>query len=213
MTSELARAYRSQKCCLNEDHHGFLPNDKFDELVNKEMVQRELEHCEHGLSGSAESMAANIMGQSSDTLAQAQATPKVKRRIFCILALIEKVAGIELFIQCDIGDSDLPFKLVGYGQGTSGGPFIKRYNSPGADDITQVLRHWEPNELEAFERNQWYFQVPTLRPHQGERIDELYAQTVMPWTKVEEKITGSFGIVSRIEMPPCHHEGHQPSVS
>jgi hypothetical protein len=87
----------------NKDGCYFIPINKLDELITLESIHKELGDRDIGLQSDQLKLARQICESGSVT----QNTPR--RKIFAILALMEKVDAIRDFIREGVCDSELPF--------------------------------------------------------------------------------------------------------
>jgi len=116
-------------------------------------------------------------------------------RLFAILVLIERAEKIYGFIQQNVSDSDLPFRL-----GRTPSSYVK---PPGFES-------WPIYMVDTFIAHQWRFLAPCFELVGGSnhRVRHYSLEGRIPLPFVEddrEIIQGGFSQVRRIKIHPAHH--------
>lgn len=203
---ELREAYCQTK---SKERHKFLPIDALDSIVTKERVREEIGKFSNVSHDDADRGVRlildppNLAGQISS-----------RKKIFAILALIDKLETIWDFIRQDIYDAHLPFEKQpedpDWTQKTW--PALLRRAAPGSRVRFRIaaFRGWTGAEITSFERTQWDVYVPifTLSPRSHHHV--LEDSVILPFVEDDEVKRGDemdgFANVRRVKFHPSHYE-------
>ncbi|KPM37031.1 hypothetical protein AK830_g9515 [Neonectria ditissima] len=183
-----------------KDRKPFLPIDKLDEIVNHELVSQELLRL--GVIPPTDADRLNrVTCQIVDTKEGSKHLTS-RRKLFTILALINKVSTIMDFIDKDIYDNNLPFieKENGEWEGQ---------DEHGKEKPIDVFRNWRMHERESFFINQWKVHVPifSLSTNESLKVEhfKLAEGTTLPWIEEPQPLgRGGFGVVEKVKIHPQH---------
>ncbi|KAM7220305.1 Protein kinase-like domain containing protein [Rhypophila decipiens] len=212
------------KVSASRDKGEYLPNDAFNRIVTRDRVRQELARLV------PDKIAADKLDWYTDqvwhTTPPANSKshdprPTTRRKIFAILALIQKVPDIVRFIDDsdeNLHDNDLPFLLS---DGPSPGTLqLQRRGRDGKLSPITIVSSWPPFMLEVFNGYQWkllppYFVLSTkTRPEVPHYSFE--DGTVLPFIEDEAIASGDrggFGDVWRVKIHPAHHNcSHHASL-
>jgi len=133
--------------------------------------------------------------------------PTSRRKIFTILALIEKVKDIVLFIEEGIHDNDLPF-IISNGP-TPGTRQLNRKGRDGQLSPIPIMSSWPTFMLEAFNDVQWKLLAPyfTLSTKAKPTVEHFFLDDgiILPFTLDDEIASGGYGEVWKVQIHPAHH--------
>jgi hypothetical protein len=188
----------------NEDGCYFIPVNKLDELITLESIHKELEDRDIGLQCDRLQLARQICESASVT----QNT--TRRKIFAILALMEKVDAIRDFIRQGVCDSALPFIFS-----TDDFLISKRTKEPIM--LFQNRSKWKSSEKDMFEKYQWEMMTPcfNLSPKGKTSFGRMLIEdrAVLPFIEVHDiEIEGGFSTVRKVKVHPAHYNAHNFSV-
>lgn len=221
-TKVIPRSFRDQLFkALHSTHGGakreFLPHATLKGIVNEQSVREELSRC----------LDLNVHSQYDILLYAAQITRETERlqegmiklksfrKIFAILALIDKTTAIIKFLQEDVSDLDLPLIRV------------ERLHEHGAYDLRRVrnrqkhlscfTKQWDQLHIRNFEEYQWRTLSPVFV--QGGPKEVLHytleEEDILPFVESEGSITrghtastkyrGGFATVRKVEIHAEHY--------
>ncbi|KAH7380993.1 kinase-like domain-containing protein [Cadophora sp. MPI-SDFR-AT-0126] len=135
----------------------FLPMDKLDLIITRTAVHEELELKNKDLSLVEEILTKRVSSSGTET---------TRRKIFAILVLINQITTIDVFVQNEIYDIDLPF-VFRKGAGERTGTLdvyrkSKGSNPDGQHDEVKIdfFETWEDEDLYSFDSIQWKLLAP-----------------------------------------------------
>jgi hypothetical protein len=193
----------------------FLPIDALERIVTKKRIRQELVSLSlESLPRQLDSLTAQIWEVPS--LSKTSSKKTTRRKLFAILALMQKLDQIVAFIEEGLYDSDLPFVLS---TGTRKG--LRRFNRKGEDgqsESIQLFAKWKISELEYFNNCQWellapYFHLSTKRDPEILHYN-LEHETIMPFiedAKIKHDV--GYGDTWKVKIHPAHHNHCEDSVS
>jgi len=194
----------------------FLPINDLDRIVTRKSVRQELANLGRAvLPEQLDELTDRIWEIKSPSFSKSSSKKTTRRRIFAILALMQKVGYIVEFIKEGIYDSDLPFILS---EGSHKGlRQLARKGEEGALHPIQLFSKWQIFEQEYFDTFQWQVLAPyfVLSTKKDPKIlhYNLENMTIMPFVEDHEvKHTGGFGDVWRVKIHPAHHNHCDDSV-
>ncbi|KAL7946865.1 kinase-like domain-containing protein [Trichoderma barbatum] len=180
----------------------FVPGQKLKELCNNQAVAKELARVfPQNDPSTNERLASSICyTQALDT----SIIPQPCLKIFAILVLLKQVGLIELFLESQLCDDDLPF---------SSSPGFKElwarqeesriyFNFPPGCDVYGII--------EGFVEKQWQFLAPHFEAPTTEgmrfNVYEFPEKTIFPIDYIsEKKYSGGFGLVEKIKIHSEHN--------
>jgi hypothetical protein len=189
---------------LEDQEQLFLPLDELDRIVTRDRVRRELQRLNLIRPDQLDWYADQIW----ETKSISSSTRTTRRRIFAILALLDKVEAISDFIQHDLYDIDLPLTLD---KGPLRGLSYKR--KKGSLRPITFCQTWRPCDRDCFHMYQWqllapYFELSTKDKPQVSEY-QLDKNIILPFIETEEKTAssrrGGFGDVWRVKIHQAHH--------
>lgn len=213
---DLGEAIRAafQRSAVREGKY-FLPIDALEKIVTKKRIRQELVSLSpESLPEQLDSLTAQIWEVPS--LSKTSSKKTTRRKLFAILALMQKLDQIVEFIKEGLYDSDLPFILS---TGTRKG--LRQLDRKGEDGESESIRlfaKWKIIELECFNNCQWellapYFHLSTKRDPKILHYN-LENETIMPFIEDDEiKHAGGYGDVWKVKIHPAHHNHCEDSVS
>lgn len=141
-----------------EPNQHFLPLDKLEKLVNIQTVFQELQTHDSFRHKPAEHLQdlANKVCQKSDR----DNSTTTRTKIFGTLLLITRLDALEMFIEEDLWDKDLPFfmgDLEGYLDSETSQMFRKDRKP------IRLFSTWDYFQSEGFAKNQWKFLAPFFK--------------------------------------------------
>lgn len=189
---KLLRAY-----CIAEGVNGrFWTNILLRHILTKQRIRNELKKQMSKLSDSqvdeyVEKIYASPEGSPS----------KAYIKVFALLALLNRVRDIELFIEEEVNDLVLPIELkLG---------FVYPLNNP--KKRLRCFDHWEAYQQEHFESTQWEVDTPYLESTKDQALTEFTLQPLAhrPWRKVsntsDETLAGAYATVVEVDIHPTAH--------
>jgi hypothetical protein len=190
----------------------YLPLDQLDRIVTADRVKRELQKYNIVQPGKLNHYTSQIWGITKSP------NNTSRRKIFAILALLQKITAIPDCIENDLYDGDLPFELTaGPGPGRSQ---LSRTRKGGMTEPIAFCREWPTHLLESFCTYQLrllapYFELSTKSQPKVLHYN-LKSTTILPFIEVnKENVSahrGGFGDVWRVKIHPAHHNCCTPSV-
>ncbi|KAK7974509.1 hypothetical protein PG989_016357 [Apiospora arundinis] len=177
----------------------FIPVDKIEALICPRNVHQELASSTILASAAIDNCVSDICGPHNSR--------KNRRKIFAILALIEREVEITSFIEADICDADLPLDLQ-YDPHGSPSTQSLALNRTGCEP--RFIGDWKSSTKELFDRYQWIVNSPCLSVGRDQKIlhHDLVPQAILPFIeggRPQESRIGGFGSVSRVQIHPAHH--------
>ncbi|EEY21504.1 protein kinase domain-containing protein [Verticillium alfalfae VaMs.102] len=191
----------------------FLPYDELGALMVKKRVKKYLEICKipsrYPESNLQEITDAILDRHKVPDPRDSPGQPKrlrrpmretCRRKIFAILASIDKADDIELFIEHGIYDCHLPLAI----------DFTKQVVSREIGGVLEPLpiRHWTRRVLDTFNYYQWRVTAPffDMADHKCPHL-KLRSETILPFGRDSgtAKAYGGSGEVEKIVVHPAHH--------
>lgn len=187
----------------------FFPNTVFTELISEMLVLRELQHCFEYLDPvEMRRLTRIICGAGSF------------KKIFALLALVDKVSDIRCFIEQNVADIDLPLRKIAlpasniFTLGCHVDP--ENYTQP-----VECLNNWNPATIRMFEEWQWSTLAPTFQRGETKDIKHIALPDDMPlpftadsqYEKDSKMIQGGYSTVSKVVIHPAHHYFNDSEVS
>lgn len=207
---ELREAYRDTE---SKQRSEFLPIDALDRIVTEDRVKEEIGKFSKIPSDELDQHVQYVLGAST---IPGQTTSR--KKIFAILALIDKLEAIWDFVAEGIYDAHLPFekeKTQSPDGSRKGRLDLSRKSGP--DGATRILirafRRWTGNEVTNFERTQWNVHIPIFflntKKEPKVRHYPLQESVVLPFIEDDEVKQGGkmggFADVWRVKLHPSHH--------
>lgn len=191
----------------------FLPIDALDRIVTEERVREEIAKFSEISDDELDRHVQHVLGASATP---GQTTSR--KKIFAILALIDKLEAIWDFVAEGIYDAHLPFEK-GRAQSPDGSRKgrLELLRKSDTGDSTRVpiraFHGWRGAEVTIFERTQWDVHVPIffLNTKKDPRVRHypLQESVVLPFIEDDEAKQsakmGGFADVWRIKFHPSHH--------
>lgn len=184
VSNETRMGQRLQEAMVNSgEDNQFLPNDKFVQIVTPEAIHEELQLASETRERDLDQIVDRIFSRC--------------RRLFAILALLERAEKIHEFIQQGVSDSDLPIAVL---KRTSN----RRGKSRGFET-------WPIYLLETFVAYQWRLLAPVFQlnssPNQHVRHYFLGHKIPLPSLEGEDAtvVYGGYSAVRRVKIHPAHH--------
>lgn len=194
----------------------FVPNDDLERIVTKHRVRQELANVLQGIPiDELDHLTEQIWEVKPAVVSESPSKMTTRRRIFAILALMQKVDQIKDFIREDLYDSDMPFVLS---EGPRKGVRHMYWKDEGGNlHSVQAFAQWQPFEIDSFDNYQWELLAPYF--HLCTKSDpkilhyNLENRTILPFIEDEEvKHAGGYGDVWRVKIHPAHHNHCPDSV-
>lgn len=201
----------------------YLPIDSFNRIVTRDRVRQELsllvprcipanqlDQYTDEVWDPALTTNSSSRSRSHELRPSHEPRPTTRRKIFAILALIQRVEDIVRFIKERLHDNDLPFLLSpGENPGTLQ---LQRRSRDGKLHPITIVSSWPIYLLESFNNYQWkllppYFTLSTkLKP---EVLHYSFEDgTVLPLIEDEEitsGFSGGYSDVWKVKIHPAHH--------
>lgn len=215
---DLGQAIRArfQQSANGREEKTFLPIDALEKTIIQASIRRELHNTlPHPPAERLEGLIAQIWEATTAPFSKAPRKTTSRRKIFAILALLEKTGDILGFIKENIYDNDLPFILKDGPQ-----PGTRRLVRKGSDiELLGIapFRDWSAHQLEAFDNFQWMFLAPYFRLSTKEKpkINHyvLENRSILPFIEDNgDKREGGFSDVWKVKIHPAHHNYCEDSV-
>jgi hypothetical protein len=198
---------------LDEEGRYFLPLDKLNELITHSSIKRELQRPRYRLRVNEDILSG--IAQNVLKLKRLQFIPikrrTSRRKIFAVLAMLQRAELIQEVIQEALYDSDLPFEFA-Y-------PEVFRRADDGEQPVqVQFLRDLEPDERHLFEKYQYQMLAPyfVLNWHPAEPVYhyQLSRRCPLPFlpgkgiggdvADSSSNFSGSSGMVLRVQIHSAH---------
>ncbi|KAK4215503.1 hypothetical protein QBC37DRAFT_419054 [Rhypophila decipiens] len=207
------------KVSASRDKGQYLPNDAFNRIVTRDRVRQELARlvprtiAADRLDWYTDQVWHTTPPPASSSSRSHDPRPTTRRKIFAILALIQRVPDIVRFIDDsdeNLHDNDLPFLLSdGPNPGTRQ---LQRRGRDGNLSPITIVSTWPAFMLEVFNDYQWkllppYFVLSTTTRPEVPHYSFEYG-TVLPLIEDEEIASGNrggFGDVWKVKIHPAHH--------
>lgn len=203
----------TQRSANGREEREFLPIDALERTITRTRVQQEIRDVVP--FEKLEDFTAQIWEVTSAPFSKSPSKKTTRRKIFAILALMQKTSEIVGFIEEKLYDSDLPFIIS---DGSS--PGLRQLVCKGNDDELhriQLFAKWSTFELEYFSNAQRHFLAPYFRLSTKEKPKikhyVLENQSILPFIENEEKREGGFSDVWRVKIHPAHHNYCKDSVN
>ncbi|KAK7702081.1 hypothetical protein SLS64_009942 [Diaporthe eres] len=213
-TGSLGDELRGAYCeTASKQRSEFLPIDALDKIVTEDRVREEigkLSKCsDNNLDHDVQQVlgASNIPGQTTS-----------RKKIFAILALIEKLEAIWDFVREGIYDIHLPFekdKTQSPDGSRKGRLELSRKSDTGSSTRIPIkaFHGWTGAEVHNFERTQWDIHIPIFflntKKEPKVRHYPLQESVVLPFVEDDEVKQGGkmggFAEVWRVKFHPSHH--------
>lgn len=135
--------------------------------------------------------------------AQGQENHKPARKIFAILALLDKVSSIAGFMVDRIYDEHLP--LLRHNE--KGANFKLVRTIDGRREDISCFDGWQQKDIQQFDSYQWYMLSPSFIMKGGRasfyKIDN---RAIFPWLAYEDAISKTdFSVVRKVQIHRAHH--------
>ncbi|KAI0000238.1 hypothetical protein F4779DRAFT_150097 [Xylariaceae sp. FL0662B] len=173
----------------------FLPFDKLFTLLRHSDIERVLSQVFQKDAASVNRIARCICHDNSRTS---------RRMILAILITINQVDSIDIFIQNDIYDTNLPIRR--YRDRRNMILFHRRNDSDNSPPL-ECLRHWTPHSLDDFCSTQYRFIVPFFDMRQDHvhfyKMED--PRSTLPFLEWDIQKKGGYGTVWRARIHPAHH--------
>jgi hypothetical protein len=205
------------QCSAIREGKDFLPINDLARIVTRKRVRQELAKLpQPPPPEELEYLTDQIWNVAPSSPSRSSRRKTTRRRIFAILALMEKLGHVADFIKEGLYDSDLPFILS---SGTR--PGLRQLDRRGDDGELhpiQLFTKWVIHEREYFDNFQWELLAPyfSLSTKEEPKIlhYNLENRIILPFIEDEEvKHAGGFGDVWRVKIHPAHHNHCEDSVS
>lgn len=171
-------------------HHRFIiPRGALESLITINNVEKDI-------------LARNHALEPADVRLAAEQTCRIARKLFAILAYMKKGPDICSLLKDGVSDIDLPFQ--------------RRRSDNGEFTLQRISRvpietfeTWSDNEIEKFDRVQWWMLAPVFEDKQHYELDE---NTILPFIpfksnpETAKKKEGAYSEVYAVRLHPAHHE-------
>ncbi|KAK2606624.1 hypothetical protein N8I77_005359 [Diaporthe amygdali] len=129
------------------------------------------------------------------------------RKIFAILALMDRIVDAPFFVDRGFSDRDLPVENVR----NFGKPGFRTCGG-GRETTFEVPDHWKPHNLDSFINYQEHVMAPFFELDSNSvAFYNLNEKSVLPFIEDESshrRTYGYHGTVYRVKIHPDHHNGH-----
>jgi hypothetical protein len=188
----------------NNDGCHFIPVNKLDELITRDSIHEELERRSIGPKKERLNIAKQIWEVPSLTKVT------TRRKIFAVLALMEKLDAILDFLLEEVYDSTLPLVFAKDQSVCS-----KSTKKP--IELFHDKTKWKQSEKDLFEKYQWEMMTPYfLLDFRGDKTVPRMAvddRAVLPFIEIHNASEGGFSIVRQVKMHSAHYNAHEYWVS
>ncbi|KAF2477885.1 kinase-like protein, partial [Lindgomyces ingoldianus] len=188
----------------DDDGKFFIPVDRLDEIVTEQTIRKELKTLSVGQKKDRHTLAGQIWRAPSSK----QKT--TRRKIFAVLALMQKIDSILDFIEEGVYDNRLPFVYAEDQVEVC----CKKTGQP--IKLFQDKARWKPHEKDLFQTYQWWMMTPYFQLScEGEKtvrrmpVEDL---AVLPFTDVKTTSEGGFSVVRKVKIHSAHHNAQDFSV-
>lgn len=207
---ELREAYCDTE---GKQHNEFLPIDALDRIVTENRVREEIRRFSKGPHDGLDRGVQDVLGASTSS---GQTTSR--KKIFAVLALVDKLEAIWDFVTEGIYDIHLPFEKerAQSPDGARKGP-LELSRKTGTDGSTRIrikaFQTWNGAEVTNFERTQWNVYIPIFflnTPKEPKVLHyPLQESIILPFIEDDEvkqsSKMGGFAEVWRVKFHPSHH--------
>jgi hypothetical protein len=225
---ELGLQTRIRKAAISSCYPGyqrdkFLPKDEMVKLLSKEAVEKALTKCHKyekypdikRLRDSRPNLKFEVQSICSLPIERKDehTNAKTYRKIFIVLVLIKKASVITSFINGEICDDDLPFRLE-YGTGVSEWKCLR---SSGRGFPSLGFQHLREGFFINFTERQWIVLAPYFDPSCLAKDDPqvLMKEQIPPftsWKPIPDGDQGGCGEVFKVHIHPSQHRFTHVSV-
>lgn len=184
----------------------FLPIDALDRIVTEGRVREEIVKFSEISHDELDRHVQDVLGPST-----IPGHTTSRKKIFAILALIDKLEAIRDFVAEGIYDVHLPFKK----ERTLGRLDLSRKSGTDGSirTLIRAFHGWKGSEVTNFERTQWTVHIPIffLNTKQDPKVRHypLQESAVLPFIEDDEVKQGGkmggFADVWRVKFHPSHH--------
>lgn len=215
---ELREAYRETASKQRSD---FLPINALDRIVTEDRVREEIRKYSTGSYDDSDRDVKHILDASTNP---GQKTSR--KKIFAILALLDKLGAIWDFVREGIYDVHLPFeKEKAHSPDGSRKNRLELTRRSDTGDSTRTpiraFHGWTGADVSHFERTQWDVHIPIffLNTEKDPRVRHytLQESVVLPFIEDDEVKQGGkmggFADVWRVKFHPSHHNHGVVAVS
>ncbi|KAJ0164821.1 Cyclin-dependent kinase E-1 [Colletotrichum tanaceti] len=143
----------------------FLPKKQLEGIINEESVARELaerRQCSNVGDARLRKLARATCADQEVDLGGGKKRIRSFRSVFAILVLIDRSDSIELFMEEDVSDLDLPLRIRDDDPETPGWLRLYRRSSDGSPHDLPLLcsSQWSPGQKRHFSEQQWIVLAP-----------------------------------------------------
>ncbi|KAK4185074.1 kinase-like domain-containing protein [Podospora australis] len=189
----------------------FFPRGLVERLIQEDVVVEALQE-EKGYIGKL--LKRDILDSDIEQIARTVCRPdRGFRKIFAILALLERERDIVLCIEDKLTDADLPLDAVPTDH-TGLVVKMRRRSDPKTD--LPCLKRWGPKAHENFDKEQWAMVAPFFAKSKSRyaKFYELSKKDVLPWTEINSTVhQGGYSSISRVTIHPNHHNFEKSELS
>lgn len=181
----------------------FFPTTAFTDIINKQTVNKELQHCYPSLdSVSVEKLVHTICGKK-----------KPFRKIFALLALVGKLVDIDRFLSEGVSDDVLPLRTLSQPDSTIF-QLGRKVGGPNAEiQALHCMDEWNISAMLMFEDWQWATLAPRFRGGERKNVDHVDLESRRPlpflndsrYELGSETIKGGYSTVFKVDIHPDHH--------
>lgn len=192
---------------FTKGQNSFIPRGKVDDLINVDVVKRELDFLPEATiphDSSTDDLARIICGEGSHK--------PVYRKIFALLTWKKNLGAIFQFLDEGVSDKDLPLKPYD----TQGKPLedshfrVHRNNHP--TQIVSCFGGWADRKIKEFLRCQWTVLSPFLVLGDATNIQhhEFHNDVILPFQPLYPetelvRMSGGFAVVNKVQVHPDHY--------
>ena len=189
---KLAKDLRRARICHQRQH--FIPLSELKRLITTSVIEQEILDGNRDMEAADARTYANRVEQSS-------------KKLFAILSYLKKGSAICSLLDGNLSDQDLPFNKVEVDEDCS------LWRREPKERI-QAFDEWEEEDIETFERIQWWMIVPVF---DKESLDclKLGEEVILPFIPLEEQEEkneeiphmkmGGYSEVTAYRIHPAHH--------
>ncbi|KAK1760068.1 hypothetical protein QBC47DRAFT_366332 [Echria macrotheca] len=186
----------------------FLPRGYLEEILTEKVVREAISERDSTLDPRDIARYAQKVCQNPLPSQPESEPTKLYRKIFGVLALIEREADIALIIDDESGlcDADLPLQTFAI-EGTRGRKKVLcRKSNP--DKPLACFSRWSLKQHVDFEREQWSLLAPFFAKEDGQvaQFYQLSENDILPWTFDSGVLhQGGFSFISQIKIHSSHY--------